>query len=540
MRLLLSVLLLLTFLFSNAQQVTESWTRKQTNAEGRIIEHDSKGDLIVLGIGDKGPTPIVSTLKIWKYDTLGTLIWTRTISDSTGPYTTVPTGLVIDSLDNIYVCAVAHYNGYQVSPIPEGLLVKYNSAGNLLWSRYYGLNVGRWVEYFDMKIFKNKYIYITGYSFGYNPLSTQSYLLLQYDSSGSFNWATPSNIMCNNLSTSLQVDKVGNAYMVGFTSCYPPGWDLTLSKFDLSGNFKWIKLVNDTSTYFSNYAFYSAIDDSSNIYITGECANYNLLGIGQCSVSKLDSSGQVKWFDSFHSTRLNASENVPVGIMLDSANNVIIYGYVNFLTPSVKEAFVGKYDKLGTKKWTNFLVNDTILTVGFNDGFISEGGNINLAGSAHGYIGSNYFAGPNIHILDSNGLFLRNYTLFGGGNIVAIEYFNESAYTAGYRTSQTPLGKVDSLMVCRFDFTTSTSIIQFQDNENEIDLKFANPFHESLLIKTNLKGANIIVINLQGQKVWQGNSGQLVNINTSSWRSGIYLLQVYSNEKNYSRKIVKY
>lgn len=540
MRLLLSVLLLLTFLFSNAQQVTESWTRKLPNADGRKIEHDSHGDLIVLGVGDKGPNPMVSTLKIWKYDTLGTLIWTRTISDSTGPYTTNPRGLVIDSLDNIYVCAVAHYNGYQVSPIPEGLLVKFNSLGNLLWSRYYGLNVGRSVEYFDMKIFKNKYICLSGFTYAFNPLSAQSYLLVQYDSSGSLNWATPTNTMCNNMSTSLQVDKVGNAYMVGFTSCYPPGYDLTLSKFDLSGNLKWIKLVNDTSTYFLNYAFYSAIDDSANIYITGKCANYNLLGIKQCSVSKLDSSGQLKWFDSFYSARLNANENNPVGIILDSANNVIVFGNVNFLTPWVSEVFLSKYDKSGTKMWTNFLLNDSNLSLGFADCFISENNSINLVGAAWGYLGNSYFIGPNIYKINTNGVFIWNYVLTNGGDIFNIDVFNKSVFASGHRWATTSNGSIDSLMVCRFDFTASTSIIQFQDYENEIDLKFANPFHESLLIKTNLKGANILVINLQGQKVWQGNSGQQVNINTSSWSSGIYLLQVFSNEKLYSRKIVKY
>ena len=532
------VLLILFFsaiLSATAQQFTEAWTRKLPDAYGRAIEHDSHGDLIILGVGDFGSS--VSKMKIWKYDTLGTLLWTQTIIDTAGPFTTLPTGIVVDSLDNIYACAIAHsYGAPPNSPIKEGLLVKLNSAGNLLWYRYFGLNLNRWAEFYDMKLFKNKYIYLAGMSF--DALSAKSYLLVQYDSSGAFNWALPTAALCANQYTSVQLDKKGNAYALGYTNCHPPGWDAVLHKYDLQGNLLWSTLVNDTSTYYMNYGGGAIIDDSTNIYITGKCANYNLPGIAQVSVAKVDSNGSVKWFQSLYSPMQYAYINDPAGLLLDSSNNLIVFGKVDFQQPWVSQRFVAKYGPNGLQQWNTFVHNDTNNAALFNTAFIGPNNTINFSGQAGSY-GANPSFGINILQYDSNGIVNWNCLSQNRGYASHHTLLNGSVFYVGYKHDNLPNGNVDSLFLCRYNLSLSTRIVSLEKGSYFLET-IPNPFNEVLQVNTNGSTANIQILNLYGDLIYFTKINRSGMLDTRKWNQGVYLIRVETEKNVYTKKIIKY
>jgi hypothetical protein len=100
----------------------------------------------------------------------------------------------------------------------------------------------------------------------------------------------------------------------------------------------WVAHYNNGTTNGTNQAVKMALDAAGNIYVTGFSQN-SLSNLGYVTI-KYAPNGNQLWASRFDSTNyLNAT---PVGLVLDSSNNVIVTG----------SALTVKYDSNGNQLWT--------------------------------------------------------------------------------------------------------------------------------------------------------------------------------------------
>lgn len=166
-------------------------------------------------------------------------------------------------------------------------------------------------------------------------------------------------------SHTIKVDKYGNTYYAGNfrdTVDFDPGpgvFNLItssstlyggcpfISKLDASGNFVWAKAFTAPVPGGDwGSAFDIAVDDSENVYITGEywgagmdfdpgpgIANLPFNGSGDCYISKLDKSGNFLWVKQYASMSQYSRES-GTNIKVDSMGNVyvVVSNYFSFQT----------------------------------------------------------------------------------------------------------------------------------------------------------------------------------------------------------------
>lgn len=159
-----------------------------------------------------------------KYDPNGNLLWAKQYN---GPksLTDEPKLIDVDGLGNIYVTGTSADTGY--------VRLKYNSAGNLMWDRFFVLP-----EYFsaeDVAIDDTSNVYIGG--MGY----VDFVMTLKYDSLGNLLWERQSGSSSGNAFDRIAVDSHGNILVAGMSQSPTPEvlpgfW---VNKYDPNGNSTW-------------------------------------------------------------------------------------------------------------------------------------------------------------------------------------------------------------------------------------------------------------------------------------------------------------
>ena len=146
------------------------------------------------------------------------------------------------------------------------------------------------------------------------------------------------------------------------------GTDIFLAKYDLSGNFVWVKSMGGTGNENPNDI---DIDSSGNIYLTGAYNNLadfdpnaGILNLNPASagandifVAKYDSSGGVVWAKSMG----GISNDIGIGVAVDGNGNVYTNGYfsgtadfdpgagtANLTSAGGTDIFVSKLNSSGT------------------------------------------------------------------------------------------------------------------------------------------------------------------------------------------------
>ena len=177
------------------------------NETGNAVAADSAGNIYITGETNSfGPHTPYPTLFLTKYDTNGTLVWQRTWSNTSE----TANAIALDSAGNIYVTGNIRDAGYGTY---YALLLKFNSAGGLLWERDWGVS-----NDFDV-------------------------------------------------GNGLAVDSTGNVYLVGETQNWGAGeFDALIMKFDPSGTLLWERTWGGKNF---ERAYAAAVDSAGNLYVGG-------------------------------------------------------------------------------------------------------------------------------------------------------------------------------------------------------------------------------------------------------------------------------
>ncbi|HET6767748.1 MAG TPA: SBBP repeat-containing protein [Chitinophagaceae bacterium] len=194
-----------------------------------------------------------------KYNDLGTTVqreWVRTHGSSGNGRK-----VVIDGNGDVVV------SGWSYTTL------KYDPAGNLLWSASYSgpeNSEGLW----DMALDGSGNIYTTGYSDGTD--GSADYLTVKYNSSGTEEWvARYSGADADlDLARAIAVDNSGNVYVTGMTQpsngSRTETSDFLTIKYNSSGQQDWLARYDRAKS--ADGAFAIALDGLGNLYVTGESA----------------------------------------------------------------------------------------------------------------------------------------------------------------------------------------------------------------------------------------------------------------------------
>ena len=323
--------------------------------------------------------------------------WAKSAGVSGNQYTQ---SVVVDNNDNVIVTGYfmspsISFGTYNLTNFNVGeahvFIVKYDSAGNVLWAKSTGDSDIGYVLSCTVDATGN--IYICGF-FKSNTLTIGPYVLTndyagtygklfyaKYDASGNVVWAKNSiNTNRSNAMNAICSDKLGNIYATGhyqdasitlgtvtLTNSSDTYQDVFLLKMDASGNTIWAKSFGGSNHDVGNSV---AVDQEGNVFVTGNFRSpsiklestvlTNILSpSNDIFTAKYNSAGNLLWAKSAGST----SNDYATSVTVDNLGNPYIGGYytgdpftignfnLKLSSPTTLDLFIAKYSKNGNVEW---------------------------------------------------------------------------------------------------------------------------------------------------------------------------------------------
>ena len=275
------------------------------NFEGTILNSNGKHD-ILLG----------------KYSTDGQLMWVKHMGGVGGD---VGWGIGLDAQSNNYIVGefenTAGFNpgdSLTVSGSNDIFLAKYAYNGGYIWVKKFGGSGDDKGKAIAVDASGNSYI--TGYfssnaTFGSVNLTSSSssndIFIAKVNSSGIVQWAKKAGGTKEDRGRGIVLDNNGNLYVTGTitTSANFSGTNINVqgnnslfvAKYDLSGNFQWVKASGTCCDTTRGNAI--SVDKSGNVYVAGYFKDnttvgsnsFNSFGSADVLVVKYDPNGNVLW-----------------------------------------------------------------------------------------------------------------------------------------------------------------------------------------------------------------------------------------------------
>ena len=277
---------------------------------------------------------------------------------------------------------------YNTQSTEDIFISKLDSNGRFRWALSFGSNSYDMAKKIVFDDSMNCYIigtYVSTIDFDpsavvYNLYSfsqTTTAFILKLDSGGNFKWAKGFGASQLTSINDIALDKFGNFYVTGsfagvgdfdpgathdsLTSTYPFGnhQDAYISKFDLNGNFKWVKQFGSV---YDDYGVSLSVE-STNIYATGNLTNGN--NDITTFICKLDSGKHIHWLKQIQPSIYDTHPLITVDQLGNSYISGSYYDTVDFdpgpnvfnlnvLVPnstSCSNAYILKLDSAGNFMW---------------------------------------------------------------------------------------------------------------------------------------------------------------------------------------------
>ncbi len=151
-----------------------------------------------------------------------------------------------------------------------------------------------------------------------------------------------------------------------------------------------------------------------------------------------------------------------------------------------------------------------------------------------------------------NGIYLFTNVSAGTYTLYAVPYEDISLtevatdYVTTYYVNKLNLEEANT-----FEITDNTFGVDLQLLEAEVTIAsidafnntnisaYPNPFADELIIDFDQAGAEVTVLNIQGNTIYNGPLDQSTNLNTSDWANGIYFIEVTSQNVVNTIKVIK-
>jgi uncharacterized repeat protein (TIGR01451 family) len=381
--------------------------------------------------------------------------------------------------------------GYQ-----DVMVIKYDAAGNILWSTALG---GIAADYVNEMVFDPLgYIWITGQfnatlqagSFSLTTTgSTDGYVIKINASNGVVEYADNFGGTGNDVGLSIKNDNAGNIYIGGtYTSAFtfntislPSAGqsEVFIVKLDGSGNTLWGKSISGTAI---ETMWSMDVDDNASIYVAGTSTSASTnfagtnvtLGITQKFIVKLNAAGNYIW------SALGNFNGEIYGLCSDVSGNTYFtgnfdtqasFGAINLTGAGNDEILVGKVNANGTFDWVQNYGG-----TGIDGGYdieMGNNGNILLVGSCEASftmgsttINAGGFAKAFIANLNAQGNI--NWVLQSSGPASAHYGYAVTQHPSGDIYMSGPGGNTFNFGSLSANLSTGSYLVKIVDNANII------------------------------------------------------------------------
>jgi hypothetical protein len=224
--------------------------------------------------------------------------------------------------------------------------IKYDTEGNQIWSARYGAGKG-YDHASDIAIDRLGNVYVVGS--GHVTNSTAGYITIKYNASGVEQWvahyARPGN---SDDAIAIAVDDSGNVYVTGESIGSDTFFDYATIKYNTSGIEQWIARYNGPGIDNDDieYAKDLAVDDKGNVYVTG-----GSFGIGtyfDYATIKYNSSGIEQWVARYNGP--GDRTDIAVALVLDGFGGAYVTGRSEGSGTSFDFCTI-KYNTAGVVEW---------------------------------------------------------------------------------------------------------------------------------------------------------------------------------------------
>ncbi len=253
--------------------------------------------------------------------------------------------LALDNSGNVYV------SGYTtIEALNDNYAtLKYSPQGTFQWLQTYnGPSTGTsYDEAYAITVDISGNVYVTGFSRGNG--SGYDIATIKYNSSGVLQWVQRYNGNDNgdDGAYSIAVDNSGNIYITGESKNFSHNQDYCTIKYNTNGVLQWIALYNGTGNA-DDYAYTLALDNSGNVYITG-VAGGSGTNSDYCTI-KYNNSGVQQWVQ-YYNGQPGYNVDIAHAICIDDSGSVYVTGQSRYTSEQDHDYATIKYNTNGVQQW---------------------------------------------------------------------------------------------------------------------------------------------------------------------------------------------
>ena len=337
----------ITILGQNSSSVKLKWEKNypsvdssinylSSNSKNTAVDKDGSLYLLVSTISDDFP---FYRFKLTKYNSSGLFLWQIQSKDiESNNY--VADILEIDNSNNIYVAAHKFENNS-----PGGLLLlKFSADGNQLWiKKYNGSLINSFSSPFEIKFDTNENVILIGYSgrIENNSVINDSLLIIKYSKIGIEEWTAKTSRDSLNYMVHCALDDSNNIFVSGESIAF--SHIIKFTKYNHNGEHIWSSSYLDKSFYY--LATDLASDKNGNHIITGNSTTLNFNS--KWITIMFDKNGLRKWIKYEDKDSSSDVYETPLLLNIDKDNFINVLGYEN--KNNISNFFLVKYDTNGNK-----------------------------------------------------------------------------------------------------------------------------------------------------------------------------------------------
>jgi hypothetical protein len=284
---------------------------------------------------------------VMKYDRAGNLQWSRRFGGS-GNLQDDPSDIRTDAQGNVYLTG-SFWN--DVEPDFDIFTVKFDTNGNQLWLKTYNGTA----DYQDfghaLRLDSSGNVYVAGYSVGNNNgRIDNNFITLKYDTNGNQLWKREFDGGSYDGAEELEVDAAGNVFVTGTSTVNSGGStsDIITVKYDTNGAQQWVNRYDSHSSY-DDTAMRLRLDSQGNVFVMGKIW---IRQMQEVVLFKLNgANGSNLWTRNWSNSN-GVYQDRAVALAVDSSGNAIIGGQTYYSTSDQNvDAFTVKFSPTGTLLW---------------------------------------------------------------------------------------------------------------------------------------------------------------------------------------------
>lgn len=312
------------------------------------IAINSLGNIVVTGASWRGPTALNYEVVTRAYNTAGDTLWVARFNGLSGRDDR-PVAMTVDGSGNTYVAGYANATSLGGTTARAFLTIKYGPTGALLW---YWTFSGNWTSGANaIALDPLGNVYVTGGAYENNP-SFEDYLTIRYNANGTFGWASryAGPIAANDEATAIAVDDSSNVYVTGRSGNSSD--DIATVKYNSSGVQSWARRF-DGPDHLNDAGVGIGVDGSHNVYVTGReglTLNFNSRDI---VTMKYSGAGDSLWIRRY--ATLVSSIEEPMALRVDGVGNSLVlarsYGAGSTPYSAFMDYLTLGYGADGTPNW---------------------------------------------------------------------------------------------------------------------------------------------------------------------------------------------